>query len=413
MLARIWRFALLSFVIAALTGSLLRYGYLFGLPNGLNPTNVRHAHSHLMLMGWTTPALMVVMAHTAIRLGGSRVPRWGMMSLAASLLLAVCAWACFLRWGYASVQIGSAELPPAAAISGLAILGWYGFAAGFFRATKGLCDKREPELWVWRTALVLLIISSLGAWGEVVVLASDTQSEFWAAACVRVFVDVFGEGWLMLGALGLLVAANTVLFTHRLRVGVTMIALAAPFTFALGMSAAVTPPRLLAVAQIGASVAGLGAMLAARSVLITRSSPLAPVWRLVRLALILKGAAFVVLAIPEITNSLMRSGLYLPYLHLLFLVALSVGLVATARGRFEEQTSPVAFAVAATFLVATLIPLTNVWPSSLGGPWTRVLALLATFGPVLVILAGPALTGLTAAPRPSLDATRPALGSPT
>lgn len=407
---RIWRFALLTFVVAALTGSALRFGYLFGLPDGVSPTNVRHAHSHLMLMGWTTPALMAIMAHAATRLGGVRVPGWAMKSVAASLALAIAAWACFLRWGYDSVQFGSAVLPPAAVISGLAIIGWYGFAAGFLRATRGLCDRHAPELWVWRVALLMLVVSSLGAWGEVVVLASHTQSEFWATACVRVFVDVFGEGWLLLGALGLLVGANTVIVPSRLRLGVTLVAVSAPFTFPLGMSLAVTPAPLLVIAQCAAALAGLGAMLAARAVLVPPSTELAPVWRLVRLALMLKGAALVVLAIPAVTRPLMRSGLYLPYLHLLFLVALSVGLFATAKRLFGEQTSPSAFAAASIFLVATLIPLTALWPSQVGGLWTQVLAFLASFGPVLVILAGVAFAALSLQPSATPDATLAASG---
>lgn len=49
--ARIWKAALVGFIIAGATGSLMRFGMIHGYPAGLQFVNVRHAHSHLMYFG--------------------------------------------------------------------------------------------------------------------------------------------------------------------------------------------------------------------------------------------------------------------------------------------------------------------------------------------------------------------------
>jgi len=75
----IWKAALVCFIIAGATGSLMRFGMLYGYPAGLQFVNVRHAHSHLMYFGWVTPALMALIAANLPRVTGRQVSpriRW-------------------------------------------------------------------------------------------------------------------------------------------------------------------------------------------------------------------------------------------------------------------------------------------------------------------------------------------------
>ncbi len=59
---RIWQLSLISFIIAAFTGFLYRYGMFWPLPDSLGFANIRHAHSHLMFFNWVVPPIMVWMA---------------------------------------------------------------------------------------------------------------------------------------------------------------------------------------------------------------------------------------------------------------------------------------------------------------------------------------------------------------
>src|SRR5690625_7783009 len=55
---RIWQLSLFSFLVAAFTGFLYRYGLFYPLPGDLGFANIRHAHSHLMFFNWITPPLL-------------------------------------------------------------------------------------------------------------------------------------------------------------------------------------------------------------------------------------------------------------------------------------------------------------------------------------------------------------------
>lgn len=57
-----WRGGLALFVLAGATGAWMRFSFLYGFPAGLVFQNMRHAHSHLMYFGWTTPVIMGLLA---------------------------------------------------------------------------------------------------------------------------------------------------------------------------------------------------------------------------------------------------------------------------------------------------------------------------------------------------------------
>ena len=46
----VYRLSLLSFILAAATGALFRYGLIFPLPDALALGNIRHDHNHLMFL---------------------------------------------------------------------------------------------------------------------------------------------------------------------------------------------------------------------------------------------------------------------------------------------------------------------------------------------------------------------------
>lgn len=58
---QLWQLSLFSFIMAAITGFLYRYGMLYPMPELFYFVNIRHAHSHLMFFNWVCPPLMILM----------------------------------------------------------------------------------------------------------------------------------------------------------------------------------------------------------------------------------------------------------------------------------------------------------------------------------------------------------------
>lgn len=200
--ATIWKLSLLSFVIAALTGVLYRYGFLGPLPSGLHLSNIRHAHSHLMFFNWITPPIMAWMAASVISTGNGKPARHFKICLNTMMALGFLSWPFFLFYGYRPVDIGSASLPIAAILSGMIMLAWYGFTWLYF----GQRNKRQTTfpLLLFDAALVALVVSSLGAWGVSVYQFSTLESPLISKALTSFFLGLFTEGWVMLGLLGVI-----------------------------------------------------------------------------------------------------------------------------------------------------------------------------------------------------------------
>ena len=112
-------------------------------------------------------------------------------------------------------------------------------------------------------------------------------------------------------------------------------------------------------------------------------------------ALTLKAVGqFVVAVVPEMNRAALYA-LRILYLHLMLIGFVTLGLFAAAEAAFNEigSTSLVAMVVAVAILLAALVPLTPLWPSTLTGAW--VLAAIAALCPVLagVYVLGKVLLG--------------------
>lgn len=382
-LVRTWELALSAFVVAALTGFALRLWLSAGVDIGARPDRVRHAHSHLMYMGWATPALMVLLLLRLRAVGGVSPGRALVSTVTASFALAAIAWACFLQWGYDTVAIGPASIPLAAAVSGLAMLAWLAFVALYALAAR---SARGPVARIWLASVTLLLVSSGGAWGEAWVMTSAPENEFLAVAFVRLFVDVFGEGWLFLGALGLLADAHGVSRTRPLYAAVAVIVLAVPLTFPVAMPATLVPPSLAVVGSAAALVSGAAGVVAILAIAPTGATR--GVWRLVRGVLLLKSVLLASTGVAAVGRWGLVNGLQIPYLHLLLLAGVSTALLARGRELLPPGATPppAAFHAATLVVVASLLPLTGVWPRALTGMWAAAFAVTAALLPTLVVL---------------------------
>ena len=380
----IWPTALALFVLAGLTGSLLRYGQLRGLPAGLFLVNVRHAHSHLMYFGWATPALMGLIVVWLPGLTGRPVSRRFRWAMGAAVIAALFAYTPFLLFGYQSAEISGSRLPISVLAATLNVLAWYAYAFLYFKATWGV--NRVRALRFWDAAMIFMILASFGAWGVAIVGRLGIEDPFWSLAMTHLFLDVFSEGWFALAMLGLVYASYQPAYDSPARWGEQLIVIGLPVMFLLAMPVNLVPGGLRAIAGIGGLLVGAGLLLTVAGLWPAVSGG-ANSWRVPLALLAVKAIIGLGMILPATALWAQQNGLRIFYLHTLLLGFITLGLVVAAR----EMWGRAAVAgerwlvVAILVLLLSLLPLTGLWPAALSGRWALQAAAVVSLGPVLVV----------------------------
>lgn len=374
----VWLGALTCFVVAGSTGALYRAGLLFGLPAGLELGNIRHAHSHLMYFGWVTPTIMALLA---TRLPASRRLY---QVIHALLVLAGLAYVPFLFYGYGVASIGPVRLPLSVILATANMLGWYAFTGLYVRRRSAL---GPPEArWFWDAALAFLVIASLGAWGLGLVQVLQPENPVWFALTLHLFLDLFADGWLVMAILGFAVAALPATNAQPLlRWGWRLLVAGLPVTFLLSIA----PERLPVSVRLIGSVGAIGSAIGFGLVLISlgRAAWRASLWRLPLAFLGLKAIVQIGLAIPPVAGWGLRAGLRIPYLHLVLLGVVTLGLLAASGSVWGRPAVPGWRWVSGSVVVllGSLLPLTHLWPASWTGTWIPEAALVGALAPVFAV----------------------------
>ncbi len=433
-----WQAALACFVIAALAGTLFRFGLVAGgLPFELTFDNVRRAHSHLMFFSWVTPALMALMvvrlerrlAHASeqARSGSASADQTGFgrpmyATIAVNIALGLASFVPFLLDGYGTTSVFGISMPLTIILSTLSIFAWYAFAWLYWRKRRTLA--RTTSLTLWDLAVVALVISSLGTWVRGAQMGMGVEDPFWTNGSVHFFLGLFSDGWLAVGAMGLVYDhlnpnAGGASFMGARRWLTALIVAGLPLTFVLGMPSRVVPSQLWALASVAGLVAGVGFV--GHAVLLWRdSSPVddrgrqAGFWRLAIGALGLKGLAQMLFIVPPLAVWAEGAGLRLMYLHLLFLGFVTLVLLESARLSLRNVSVRHVRLMQASVavLLVTMLPTTGLWPASLIGKsslWLTAIGSLVPVGAAVWILLTSSRGGYRARPaasktrRPPLD----------
>ena len=403
-----WRLALFSLLVAMLTGAALRFAFIYGLPWGLRFEDVRHAHSHLMFFAWATPVLVLVAAEAVRRAGGALAGAGACAILAA--IAGLLAYTPFLVSGYRLMPVLGSDLPLSMMASGLNGVLWYVFAAlylaGSWRRT------RNPALRLLDGAVVLLLVSSLGAVLLAVTGMNGTATPASTAAFVDLFLTLFADGWFGLGLVAALVlthfgasARSTQGFgaaAWLLTLGLALRSGARVATDAYGV------PGLDLLERGGGLMAAAGWLYLTLSLLRTgrkvprtaESGVIAPVapepvvdppGRRVAVAalwlLALKALVEAFVAMPFGEELFVRWSLRVLLLHAFLLGAVTLGLIAAIRALLSPRAfAPVsALALSVLVMVACLVPLTRLWPTALAGSWMLWAAAVSSLLPALVV----------------------------
>ena len=373
--------ALAAFLLAGLTGSLLRFWLWQGFPAWANFGNVRHAHSHLMYFAWVTPALMALIAARLPALTGRRNHPGLWASAAAALVLGLLSFPPFFLWGYRAVETGGLRLPLAVIVSSLNILAWYVFAFFYRKATRGAPGSRPLKL--WNAALAFLLAASLGAWGMAILSALGLDDPFLAAAAVHLFLDLFSGGWAILGVLGVIYAAHPRLSQRVSGWEDPLLFLGLPLSFLLGIRVDLVPTDLRTLAGLGGLLAAAGLALHLRVLWSELAASSLDGWRAPLVCLALSAGMQAAAALPPLAAWAERAGLRIFYLHVLLLGYVTLGLVNGFRQLWTETGKtgqrPLVWAVAGMLL--SLLLITGLWPAALTGLWRLGAVFLFSLGP--------------------------------
>ncbi len=376
--------ALACFALAGATGAFMRFGILYGTA-GLSYANLRHAHSHLMFFSWVTPALMALMAAQLPRLTGRPLGRGFRRIIPVIIILGLVAYVPFLLWGYTSVQIGDARLPPSVIAATLSVIAWYVFAAVYFRQVWRAPMSRP--LWLMNAAVVFLLLSTIGTIGLPIVTFARVENPLWSLMFTHIFLDLFGEGWFVLGVLGLAYAALPDAARHRwARIGGELMVAGLPVVFLLFLPVTLVPPSLRWVGSAGGLVVVIGAL--ANVVALWRSTGRSAgggIWRVALAFLALKSVALLGTLLPATAQWAEIARVRVPYLHWLMLGFVTLGLFAAAERQWGVPGRRW-MTLAVIALVTTLLPLSGLWPPGMGGLWALHAAAWGALGPVVVAL---------------------------
>lgn len=374
--SKIWQFSLLSFILAASTGVLYRYGMLYPLPEWIGLTNIRHAHSHLMFFNWVTPPIMALMMVKVVGKGDNRSIRQFSLCLYTMIGLGFLSWPFFLLYGYQPVSVGPASLPIAAILSGLIMVTWYWFAALYYKKRKDV--KESVTVTLFDAALIALLVSSLGAWGVSVFQFSDIESPLISSAMTHFFLGVFTEGWVVLGVLGVVwQKAGIPEINHDKGWLWLPLLFGSMLVFPFSLNRAIITPAMHVTANVGLILIAIS--LTVHLWLFIKYKRLRGfVWKTVLSLLALK-VLFQIGAVLPVDIWPGEHGLRILYLHILLLGVASVALIGafvTDRLALYKKI----FAITVLLILVSLAAISGYWPSALLPSniyrWVMIIAVL-------------------------------------
>jgi len=186
------KISLINFCVVALAGILLRYKINFSLPF-VDQKFLLHAHSHFAFTGWITLILMTLMVNYLQQKKIDTNFKKYHYLLGANLIVAYGMFFAFMAQGYELYSI---------TFSTLSIFISYGFAFTFWRDINKVIDESFKR-W-FKTGLVLLVVSSIGAFTLAGLMAMQIKVQDYYFAAVYFFLHFQYNGWFLFVCFGLL-----------------------------------------------------------------------------------------------------------------------------------------------------------------------------------------------------------------
>jgi len=177
--------ALFYFVLAAILGCLLRFFRVYDIP--VTYKFIVHAHSHIALLGWVYLALTTLfyklyLSDALVQKEYRRIFWFTQVTLLGMLLT-------FPFQGYAVFSI---------VFSTLFLIASYWFSWFFFKNTL-IKHKHNQSLKFAKTALVYLLIASIGPWALGGIMNTLGTESVWYRLAIYFYLHFLYNGWMLMG----------------------------------------------------------------------------------------------------------------------------------------------------------------------------------------------------------------------
>lgn len=181
---------LLSLLLVAILGVLLRYKIAFSLPS-INQKYLQHSHSHFAMNGWLTQILMVLLA--SVINGQEHFKKYNFV-LFLNLLASYGMLISFLFQGYGSISI---------LFSTLSIVVVYYFGIQLWKDMNRAQMQKSSFIW-FKAAIVFAALSSLGVAMLAYLMATHNVNIRVQQATTYFYLHFQYNGWLTFACFGLL-----------------------------------------------------------------------------------------------------------------------------------------------------------------------------------------------------------------
>lgn len=195
------RISIISFLIVAVLGVLMRYKIPFSLP-ALHQKNLLHAHSHFAFTGWITQTLYVLLIHFLQKQPGGVHRRYNYL-LIGNLVVCYGMLFSFTAQGYGAVSITFATL---------SIIVNYIFCTACFIDLNKMAPHPSKN-WI-RASLLFSVLSSLGTFYLAYMMYSKSVDQNHYLGALYFFLHFQYNGWFTFASMGLLVAWLHQLLPH-------------------------------------------------------------------------------------------------------------------------------------------------------------------------------------------------------
>jgi len=185
---------LLSLLLVAVLGVLLRYKISFSLPL-INQKYLQHSHSHFAMSGWLTQLLMVLLASSVSSTREVNHFNKYNFILFTSLIVSFGMLISFLFQGYGTVSI---------IFSTLSILTVYYFGIQLWKDMKKAPIQSKSFIW-FKAAIVFAVLSSVGIAMLAYIMATHIINIKLQQATTYFYLHFQYNGWFIFACLGLLI----------------------------------------------------------------------------------------------------------------------------------------------------------------------------------------------------------------
>lgn len=181
--------ALGFFVVAVTLGLLMRFFSVSQIEFVYK--YVRHAHSHVALMGWVYIALITLISYYFL---SNQTPKKIYNRIFGFTIVTVIGMLCsFPFQGYALFSI---------IFSSLFLIASYIYAWFFFKYTPNVLQRQLPSYKAIRYAIIYMIISSIGPWAIGAVMGTIGPDPFWYPTTIYFYLHFQYNAWIILGIIG-------------------------------------------------------------------------------------------------------------------------------------------------------------------------------------------------------------------